>query len=277
MDKLEKALHKARQLRAAHLSGAPSVVSAAAYSPASSSAPRVKGVPVVPSGTIVLDEEVLEANRILAHHPKDPKADLFRILRAQILQTMAKHGFRTLAITSSNYGDGKTTIATNLAISIAQDMNQTVLLADLDLRKPSIHTYLGLEPAVGLTDFLAGRAQIPACLMRLPLDRLTVLPAGNAMQQSSEVLGSPQMAALATELKTRYPDRLVIYDMPPLLAQDDPLTFLPHVDAVLLIVRDGVTATADIKRSLDILSSATVLGTVLNDQMSLVPASFGFK
>lgn len=74
------------------------------------------------------------------------------------------------------------------------------------------------------------------------------------------------MAALASELKARYPDRIIIYDMPPLSAQDDPLTFVPHVDAFLLVVQDGVTKTSDVKRSLEILESATVLGTVLNNQ-----------
>jgi Mrp family chromosome partitioning ATPase len=185
-------------------------------------------------------------------------------LRTQTLQAMEKGGFRTLAITSPNYGDGKTTIAINLAISIALDFKQTVLLADLDLRKPSIHKYLGLEPRAGLTDYLAGHAAIPDCLIRLPFERLTTLPAGQILDHSSETLGSPQMASLANELKTRYPDRLVIYDMPPLLAQDDPLAFLPHVDCVLLVVQDGVTTTDDIKRSLDILSNAKVIGTILN-------------
>lgn len=268
MDKLEKALEKARQERAGY-TAAPTVS-------ASSSAAQIRGIAPsasLPVGTLAIDPAVLESNRILAHRTMDPKADIFRLLRAQVLQTMHKHGFRTLAVTSPNYGDGKTTIAINLALSIALDVNQTVLLADLDLRKPSVHKYLGLEPQKGLTHYLAGQTTIPECLVRLPFERISILPAGFVQEKSSELLGSPQMGALAAELKSRYADRMVIYDMPPLLAQDDPLTFLPHVDAVLLVVRDGETIADEVKRSLEILSSAAVVGVVLNDQISLLSIS----
>jgi len=261
MDKLEKALQKARLDRQKVLSdGQPSVDSASAEG---------TEVQPLPAGTVALSAIVLEQNRIFAHQDRNVNADLFRILRTQVLQAMAKYNFKTLAITSPNYGDGKTTMALNLCISIAQDLNQTVLLADLDLRKPCLHTYLGLTPASGLTDYLAGTCSIADSLLRLPFERMTILPAGKVLDRSSETLGSPQMVRLADELKTRYADRLVVYDMPPLLAQDDPLTFLPHIDAVLLVVRDGVTKTADIKRCLDILSEAKVIGIVLNDAYSV--------
>lgn len=257
MDKLEKALEKARQQRSTELSGA--TISRPTNTAASSGA---YSIPITESSPFF--EEVLEKNRIVANRTKSTEADLFRILRTQVLQSMNKAGLKTLAITSPNYGDGKTTIAINLAVSIALDLKQTVLLVDLDLRKPSIHKYLGLEPHYGLTDYLSGRSTIAESLMRLPFERLTTLPAGHVLDHSSETLASPQMAHLAHELKTRYPDRMVIYDMPPLLAQDDPLAFLPHVDAALLVVKDGSTTTYDIKRSLEILASANVVGTVLN-------------
>jgi Mrp family chromosome partitioning ATPase len=85
------------------------------------------------------------------------------------------------------------------------------------------------------------------------------------MDESSEVLGSPRIAQLAKELKTRYADRIIIYDLPPTLAQDDPIAFLPHVDAVLLVVNDGVTRISEVKRSMMVLSNANVIGTVLNN------------
>ncbi|MCB1529588.1 MAG: CpsD/CapB family tyrosine-protein kinase [Rhodospirillales bacterium] len=209
-------------------------------------------------------EKALDQNRIIAHRTHSREADIFRFLRTQILQAMQKSGLKTLAITSPNYNDGKTTIAANLAVSISQDLKQTVLLADLDLRKPSLHNYLKLEQKFGLTDYLKGKASVQECLLRMPFERLSIFPAGQAVDKSSETLGSPEMKKLATELKTRYADRVIIYDMPPLLAQDDPLVFLPHVDAVLLVIKEGVTTTDEIKRCLDILSSAKVIGTVLN-------------
>ena len=259
MDKLEKALEKSRQQRA---------ISEPVYGRSAQNA-DLSFVPacayVAPSGNMSIDEAEMERNRIIAYHTRSVDADVYRQLRTQILQIMGKSGFKTLAITSPHYGDGKTTVALNLGISIAQDIKQTVLLADLDLRKPSLHNYLGMPVAVGLTDHLINNVPLPDCLTRPPFDRVNVLPAGTALDNSSELLGSPKMIALAHELKTRYPDRLVIYDMPPVLDQDDSIAFLPQVDAVLVVVRDGVTRTNDLKRTLNILSGANVVGTVLNN------------
>ena len=206
----------------------------------------------------------LEAHRVIAHRVRNKEADTFRFLRTKILQAMNKEGYKTLAVSSPNYNDGKTTIATNLAVSIAQDLKQRVLLVDLDLRTPSIDKFLGLKSKHGLTDYLEGKAEVQDCLVRTPFKRFSVFPAGHSIDESSETLGSPQMEKLAKELAQRYSDRLVIYDMPPLLEQDDPLVFLPHVDAALLVVKEGVTTTDEIKRCIDILSSSKVLGTVLN-------------
>ena len=177
---------------------------------------------------------------------------------------MAQNGMRTLGITSPNYGDGKTTIALNLALSIALDLKQTVLLADLDLRKPDMMNYLGLTAPLGLSDYFLSDTPIADCLIRPSFDRLSLLPAGRRLEHSSEALGSPKMAALAEEMKTRYADRLIIYDLPPVLSQDDPLVFLPHIDGVLLVVNEGYSTTQDVTSTLRTLSNAHVIGTVLN-------------
>jgi len=250
MDKLERALEKVRQQRG--------TVAPRPIEKNGASSPLT-------SGKVTISETQLERSRIIANRTRSAEADLFRILRTQVLQAMNKSNFKTLAITSPNYGEGKTTIALNLAISIALDLKQTVLLADLDLRKPGIHTFLGIRPEHGLTDYLLHNTPLPDCMLRLSFDRLTLLPAGNPLENSSETLASPKMAALVHDLKSRYPDRFIIYDMPPILAQDDPIAFLPHVDAVLLVVQDGVTRTAAIKRCLGALEHANIIGTVLNN------------
>ena len=259
MDKLEKALEKSRQQRAM---GEPSFVGLP-------KTPKKDGRPscayVAPTGSTAVDAAQMERNRIVAYLTRSADADVYRQLRTQVLQIMNKSGFKTLAITSPRYGDGKTTVALNLGIGIALDIKQTVLLTDLDLRKPNLHKYLGMPISTGLTDHLINGVPLPDCLTRPPFDRVNVLPAGTALDNSSEMLGSPQMTDLAQELKTRYPDRLVIYDMPPVLEQDDSIAFLPQVDAVLVVVRDGVTRTDDIKRTLNLLSGANVIGTVLNN------------
>ena len=105
---------------------------------------------------------------------------------------------------------------------------------------------------------------IANCLIRPSFDRLTILPAGQRLENSSEALGSPRIAELARELRARYADRLIIYDMPPTLEQDDPIAFLPHIDALLLVINEGVTQVSELKRTMHILSNANIIGTVLN-------------
>ncbi len=210
-------------------------------------------------------ERILDEHHVVAYKTRSKEADVFRFLRTQVLRSMNELGLRTIAISSPRYGDGKTTTSANLAVGISQDIKRTTLVVDLDLRSPSLAGVFGIEPKVGLTDYLADRATVRDCLVRPPFERISIFPAGRPIDQSSETLGSPQMGKLAKELKERYDDRFIIYDMPPLLEQDDPLVFLPHVDAFLLVVRQGVTTFDDIKRSLDILNTAKVLGVVLND------------
>lgn len=211
-----------------------------------------------------IDPLVMEKHHIVAHRTLNQAADRFRILRARVLHSMTEAGARTLGITSPNYGDGKTTIALNLAISIAHDLNQTVLLVDLDLRKPNVTDYLGLTASHGLTDHFLHDLPIAECLMRTSFPRLSILPAGAPLPHSSEILGSPKIAQLAQELKARYADRLIIYDLPPILAQDDPLVFAPHIDGTLLVIKEGETRVEDVKSCLHTLNRTHVIGTVLN-------------
>lgn len=211
-----------------------------------------------------LDPLAMERHYILAHRTDRAEADRFRILRTHVLQAMAQAEFRTLGITSPRYGDGKTTIALNLALSIAHDLNQTVLLVDLDLRKPSVCHYLGLEAAAGVTDYFLKSTPLASCLLRTSFPRLTVLPAGMPLPQSAEILSAPKITALAHELRERYPDRLIIYDLPPVLAQADPLVFAPQLDSFLLVLKEGKTCTEDAKTALRSLNHTHVFGTVLN-------------
>jgi len=258
MDNLEKVLAKVKQQRAAVT---PPGAADLSRSPLMAEKSPLPAAPKLAT----IDEAHLERHRILAHRTRNPDADIFRILRTQVLQIMNRSGYRTLAITSPNYGDGKTTIALNLAMSIALDLKQTVLICDLDLRKPNLYEYMGMEPTVGLSNYLIHGVPLRECMVRPPFDRLNTLPAGPALEYSSEILGSPKMAMLAHELKNRYPDRMIIYDMPPVLAQDDSAAFMPNVEAVLVVVRDGITRTDEIRQTVERLSNANIIGVVLND------------
>jgi len=263
MDKLEKALQKARAQREIELNR--QVLEQARAESEYNAAHEAMATPPVVSNTLKIDESYLERYHVVAHHTRSKEADIFRILRTKILNVMSQSGFKTLGITSPNYGEGKTTVALNLAVSIALDLKQTVLLIDLDLRKPNVAAYLGIEASLGITDYFTDDIPISQCLLRPSFERMTILPAGHATDNSSEVLGSPKIADLAHELKTRYADRLIIFDLPPALAQDDPIAFLPNVDAVLLVVDDGVTTRDEIKQSLHVLAGTNVIGTVLNN------------
>jgi capsular exopolysaccharide synthesis family protein len=260
MDKLEKALQKAREQRKIELEQQAVIKQQAAQNSAATEHTEA----TAPITTTPVQEGYLQEHHIIAHHTRSQEADIFRILRTKVLQAMGQSGMKTLGITSANYGDGKTTISLNLAVSIALDLKQTVLLVDLDLRKPNITEYVGIQPQFGISDYYLHNVPISKCLMRPSFDRLTILPAGQPVDHSSEILGSPKMAALANELRTRYPDRMIIYDMPPTLAQDDPIAFLPNIDAILLVVNEGNTKINELKQSLHVLSGANVIGTVLN-------------
>ncbi len=209
-------------------------------------------------------DAVFEKNRLIAAFSNHELTDSYRMLRTRVLQQMTANHWNVLALTSPATGHGKTLTAINLAISLAREVNHTVLLADLDLRNPSIHEYFEYQPAVGLSDYLQDDVPLSEVLFSPGIDRLVVLPGREAIANSSEMLSSPKMVNLISELKNRYPDRLVICDLPPMLATDDALTFAPFIDAMLMVAEAGGTKSGDLEQSLRILKNAPLLGTVLN-------------
>ena len=257
MEKIQKALEKARQQRL----GALAAKDAPPASPSNGSGPRVV---YQQTRVVAPPKECFLDGRIVAGLPQHELADTFRILRTQVLQRLTLGGYSTLAITSANRGDGKSLTSANLAISLAMHVDRTVLLVDLDLRRPSLHKYFGVEPEVGLTDYLLNDAPLSSCLINPGIERLVILPVRTALEASSELLCASKMIALAQELKGRYPDRIVIYDLPPVLVSDDALAFLHHVDCCLFVVHDGQTPKGDIVRAIELLGDSEVIGTVLN-------------
>jgi capsular exopolysaccharide synthesis family protein len=208
---------------------------------------------------------LLEQQRVVSQLTHSQLADTFRILRTRVLHRMDAHGFRTIAVTSPSRGDGKTLTAVNLAINLAANPTRTVLLVDLDLRLPRVHEHFGLPLGPGLQDYLAGKASLAECLVNPEIERLVVLPAGGEpILTSSDLLASPAMTALAEELRARYADRIIVYDLPPLLASDDAISFLRCVDCCLLAVAEGRTRKRAFDQALDLLEGCTVLGTVFN-------------
>lgn len=211
-----------------------------------------------------LSPEHLRRHRVLTGQDYNDATSAYKVLRTQVLQRLIARGGNTLAITSPGTGQGKTLTAINLALSLAAKLDYTVLLVDLDLRRPSVHRYLGLHVERGIGDFLRGEAQINEILVNPGIDRLVVLPGKEHVSGSSEMLASPRMTRLLTELKTRYRSRIVVFDLPPLLVGDDALAITPQMDAVLIVLDEGRTRTSEINRAMPMLKSSNVIGTVLN-------------
>lgn len=209
-------------------------------------------------------DATLEANRVITALTNDARVEVYRQLRSQVLGTLRKQGWSTLAITSPNEGAGKTVTALNLAIAMAQEVNQTVLLVDLDLRKPELHTNLGIEVDKGIVDHLRGDAALADVLIAPGFKRLVLLPGLPQGRHSSELLSAPAMARFLEDVTSRYPDRYVVFDLPPLLRDDDAMVFTPMVDCALLVVEDGVTRPDEIERARQLLGDTPLLGSILN-------------
>lgn len=214
--------------------------------------------------TVERKPEQWELNRLVSADRNSKSADIFRLLRTKVLLPMRENGWRTLAVVGPTAGVGKTTIASNLAVSIALDGNQTVLLVDIDLRRPSVAKYFGISPAHGLADCLEGKASVEEVLVNPGIERLVILPSTGTRQNSTELVGSAAMGTLLEDLRNRYESRIVIFDMPPLLLSSDALVLLKRFDAVLLVVEDGGSTREQLLQSREMLGSSNLLGWVLN-------------
>jgi len=260
MDFIQKAIDKARERRQEHPAGGRQRRES---SPAKKSVSHQK-IEYTQTRTVTTSPDQLRNNRVIAALQHDARADVYRQLRTQVLHKFRENGWRTLAVTSPNPGAGKTVTALNLAISLSLEVNQTVMLVDLDLRKASVLDKLGIDAQYGLIDYLEGRAPLSDVLVNPGFERLVILPSHPQTQYRSELLSSPQMGELLQDVVNRYESRIIIFDLPAVLDDDDALVFAPFADAVLLVVEDGVSQKTDIERSLQLLEGTRLLGTVLN-------------
>lgn len=263
MERIKQALDKARAEREsekivlaveAPLGGSGGVVAAVSEATINYSQTQVQ----------TLNPEILRQNRIIYGDADREGLTAYKMLRTQVLQRMVARNWNALAVTSPVPGDGKTLTSINLAISLARELHHTVLLVDLDLRNPSVHRYFGLAPRHGIEDYLLHGVSLEDILVNPGIERLVLLPARNPVKNSSEILASPAMGKLVQELKTRYPSRMVLFDLPPILSADDALSFAPHIDALLLVLRDAKTTQNELEHAMEILKDVTILGTVLN-------------
>jgi len=160
--------------------------------------------------------------------------------------------------------DGKSMVAANLAISIAQGINEYVMLVDCDLRRPSIGGLLGLNVHEGIRDYLEDGTSVAPYLVKAPVAKLTVLPAGKVAPNPSELLSSEKMRLFVEELKDRYEDRYIIFDATPAHFAAETTFLASMVDGVLLVVRSGKTARDSVLESIENIGREKNIGVVFN-------------
>ena len=211
---------------------------------------------------------------VAAIAPQSTAAERYRLLRTRIRQAERGRTLRSIIVTSPSKGDGKSLTAANLALTMAQEFHQRVLLLDADLRRPSVARLFGLPDGPGLAEVLMGVADLESALVRLDEQHLTVLPAGAPVAQPAELLGSASMRRVLDTLSKTY-DRILI-DMPPVSPLADVHVLSPTVDGLLMIVRAGSTSKPAIERALSGLDVTKVLGLVLNGTGDPIPDGYEY-
>jgi len=211
-----------------------------------------------------LTPRILEANRIVSWNKRDQRTLAFDILRTKVLKAMKDRGWNTLAITSPTEDCGKTTVAINLAFSIAHQMPSEVVLVDFDLRQPQLAAYLGVELKGDLSAFLEGYGPLTTHVVAAGGSQLRVVPNGGIRHNATELLAKPQVEQFFDDFRKERSDRIAIFDLPPLLAADDALAVLPRVDCALMVLGERVTRKSDVNEALSLLGGTNLLGVVLN-------------
>jgi len=263
MSKIAKAVERAKKSREAHRG---EVEALRLRDHAHEGAPGLMREQPVYSQTRVvsLNQSHLEKHRLLTLLDDPVAIDTYNAFCTQLLLKTQAKGHNTVMVTSCNEGEGKTVTAINLAVSIARRLQHNVLLVDADLRRPGIEHYLGLGVKKGLSDYLRKDEPISELLVNPGLAKMVVLPAGRPIPSSTEILASPKMEKLVWEMKTRYPERYVIFDCPPLLAAPDSLLFSTYVDGIFLVVEASKTPRKQIQEAIKLLDGKPLLGLVMN-------------
>lgn len=270
MSRLEKALEKALKMRESLRDS----VASESMKPQPLNHTRGHGttladglftLPRFEPGPPVIDAAKVDEHVICITAPRSDAAEQYKKLRARILNATSKNFKNTIMITSSDTNEGKTLTAINLAVSIAHEIDNTVLLVDADLRNPSVHKYLGIEPELGLSDYLKRNVALSDVLIKTGIGNLVVLPAGVPPRNPAELLSSEKMGRLVQEMKNRYKDRYIIFDSTPVLVTADALSLSRHMDGILFVIQAAHTPRKAAMQVLSLMKDCTVLGTVLNN------------
>ncbi|WP_045221313.1 XrtA-associated tyrosine autokinase [Desulfonatronum thioautotrophicum] len=272
MSRIEEALEKAARLRDDQAATQPAESTVPPTSSGTMQQPQAAPLvsPPAPPEAFTSDGaslNITNATLVSATDPQSPIAEEYRKLKEMIIKlTRSDQTKNTLMITSAMSGEGKTTTALNLAISLAQEYDHTVLLIDADLRKPSIMRYLDktVEHGPGLTECLLDDAPVSEVLVKTGIGKLVILPSGRVAPNPGELFSSKKLRDLIREMKHRYQDRYIIIDTPPVLPFAETRTLSGIVDGVIVVVKSGLSTVENIQDACEAMRGANILGLVYN-------------
>lgn len=215
--------------------------------------------------------------------PRSRIADEFRILKRPLIANAAGKGVAAaqngnlIMVTSALPGEGKTFCSINLAISIALELDRSVLLVDADVAKPSLPALLGLPRGEGLLDILRDNSpDIGRVLLRTNIEKLSVLTSGKPQARATELVASDAMARLLAEMAGRYSDRIIIFDSPPLLVATEASVLATYMGQIVLIVQAERTSHKEVRHALSAIETCPVKLLVLNQVKTAVQSAYGY-
>lgn len=213
---------------------------------------------------VQLNEKVLMDNRIVSSLKSEEIVAAYKVLRTRLLQKLKTNKWNSFGVTSARQGQGTTLSAINIAITLAQEHTHSVLLVDFNLRRPNICNTLGITPEFGIENYLFDDVSLDKILINPGMDKLVILPCKDPIEDASELMSTPRVTEMVEELRSRYPNRVVIFDLPPVIEGDEVISFCPYIDALLLVIKENGTKKDDIALMADMLKGVPILGSVLN-------------
>ncbi|MDQ7837632.1 MAG: polysaccharide biosynthesis tyrosine autokinase [Thermodesulfobacteriota bacterium] len=220
---------------------------------------EIEGFPQDQHAAYGLDERLVTVT-----DPQSLAAEQFKMLRSRILYPRNGSIPRTIMVASAMEEEGKSLISANLAISIAQGIQEHVLLVDCDIRRPAQHLLFNVSGEHGLSDYLTSDVPLEDLFIKTDIDKLTLLPGGMPPPNPSELLSSEKMGRFIEEVKNRYHDRFIVFDCTPAQITSEVSVLAKSVDGILMVVRRGKTDRDIIKRSVSALGRDKIIGVVFN-------------
>jgi protein-tyrosine kinase len=236
------------------------------------------------SRQIVINMDVLVASGIVSPNaPRSQIADQFRVIKRPLIKNAMGKGASVLAhgnlimITSAMPGEGKTFTAINLAMSIATELDNTVMLVDADVARPSMLRMLGLANGPGLLDLIVDESKdLSSFLLKTNIEKLTILPSGTPHPRATELLASDAMAHLLEDMATRYADRIIVFDSPPLLPTTESRVLATHMGQIVVVVQAGKTLQSEVKQALAAVEACPVKLMLLNKASTIFEGGYGY-